>query len=339
MSEQMQPLTDLGITTLAEVLDPIALAKHLRVIAWAPWNGGAVEEVQMRVLKHYLGRRCTLEMGLRTEKGWHFLIGKVYRKDRSHIFQAMERIQQAGFGPQEEFSIPQPFAYLSPLRLLLQEKVEGPLAGEIFKTGDEQSRAVAAERCARWLARFHAIAPKAGEVSYARDHLDSESMQRCLGEMAKLGGSFAAKAARLFERLEGECSSLSPVEMRPGHGGYRGTHIILAPGRTVVFDLDTYDMADPARDVARFISALRTLALSRFESIRALDETAEVFLRTYLALGPPDAKKNLRFFEAAACLKRAKHNFRHQVPQWQEKAEAMLDEGLRVLERKEEHSV
>ena len=339
MSERVQPLTDLGIATLSEVLDPNALAKHLRGIAQAPWNGAPVEEVQMRVLKHYLGRRCTLQIGIRTGKGWRSLIGKVYRKDRSHVFQAMGRIQQAGFGPQEEFSIPEPVAYLSPLRLLLQEEVEGPLAGEIFRTGDEQSRASAAERCALWLARFHTLAPKAGEVSSARDDLESESLQRCLGEMAKLGGSFADKAPKLFQLLEDECSSLSDVEMRPGHGGYRGTHVILAPGRTVAFDLDTYDMADPARDVARFISALRTLALSRFESIRAMDETADVFLRTYLAAGPPDAKKNLRFFEAAACLKRAKHNFRHLVPQWQEKAEAMLDEGLRVLQGEGEHHV
>jgi hypothetical protein len=330
---------DHGIATLSEVLDPAVLAKHLRVISHAPWNGGAVEEVQMRVLKHYLGRRCTLEIGARTQEGWHFLIGKVYRKDRSHVFQAMEGIQQAGFGPKDEFSIPQPVAYVPSLRLLLQEKVDGPLAGEVFMSGDDENRAAAAKRCAWWLARFHATAPTAGPVSYARDLLDSESLQQCLSNIARLGGRLADKSARLYQRLEDESSSLHRVEMRPGHGGFRGTHVILAPGRTVVFDLDTYDMADPARDVARFISALRMLAITRLESIRALDATADAFLKVYLAVGSPEATKNLGFFEAASCLKRAKHSFCHPVPQWQQKAEAMLDEGLRILERKEEQHV
>jgi aminoglycoside phosphotransferase (APT) family kinase protein len=325
---------DLGLATLSEVLDPIALVKHLRGVSRAPWNGHAVEEVRTRVLKHYFGRRCTLEIGLRTAKGWHSLIGKVYRKDRSKVFHMMEQVQRVGFGPRDEFSIPQPFAYLSSLRLLLQEKVEGPLADEIFKAGDEQSRAVAAERCGLWLARFHALAPKAGPVSYAKDYLDSDSMQRCSREMTNLGGQLADKVARLLKRLEDASSSLSSVEMCPGHGGYRATHVILVPGRTVTFDLDTYDVADPARDVARFVSALRSQALAQLGSIRMLDGAAEVFLNAYLSVGPPDVKKNLCFFEAASYLKRAKHSLSRSLPNGQERAETLLDEGLRVLNGK-----
>ncbi len=333
MSKSREPLTDPGIATLPEVLDPVALAKHLRVVSRAPWNGGAIEEVQVRVLRQHARQRCTLEMGLRTEKGWHFLIGKVYQIDCPDVFQAMEGIRQAGFGPQEEFSIPEPLAYLPPLRLLLQEKVEGPSAGDIFKTVDEQSRAAAAERCALWLARFHAIAPKTGEVSYPHEHLQSKSMQRCSRKMAKLGGPFADKAARLLQRLEDMVASLSPVELCAGHGSYSAAHVILAPGRTVAIDWDFHDVADPARDVARFLAALRRRALVRLGSIRLLDGVAEIFLKTYLAVGPPDAKKNLRFFEAATYLNLATRHLGDAVPDSQEKTEAMLDEGFRALER------
>jgi hypothetical protein len=331
--EQVQPLIDPEIATLSEALDPIALTKHLRVIARAPWNGVPLEEVQVRVLRHHVGRRCTLEIGIRAGKDWHLLIGKIYRKDPSHVFHAMEGIRQAGFGPQEEFSIPQPLAYLAPLRLLLQERVEGPLAAEVLKTGDAHSRAAAAERCARWLARFHTLAPKAGEVSYATEHLESGSMRRCSREIAKLGGPLADRAARLFQRLEHTVASLSAVEMRPGHGSFSAAQVVLAEGRTVAFDWDQYHVADPAFDIGRFLGAMRRLALGELGSIRALDGPAEVFLRTYLAVGPPGAAENLRFFEAAACLKWAKHNLSHQVPGWPEKTEAMLDEGLNVLER------
>src|SRR6266852_3008817 len=149
----VQPLTDPGLAALSEIFDPAALANHLRGLCLGRWNGGTVEEVRvLRVLKHHARKRCALEIGLPTQCGWHFLIGKVYHNDRLDVFQAMKGIQQAGFGPQDEFSIPEPLAYLPSLRLLLQERAEGQVAKEIFRTGDEASRAAAAERSALWLA-------------------------------------------------------------------------------------------------------------------------------------------------------------------------------------------
>ncbi len=326
MSECVQPIVDPGLATLSEVLDPIALARHLRAFSVFPWNGATVEQAQVRVLRHWAERRCTLEIGMRAEHGWHFVIGKVYHNDRPDVFHAMEAIRQAGFGAQDEFSIPQPLAYLAALRLLVQEKVEGPLAKDIFKTGDEGSHAAAAERCARWLARFHARAPKAGPDFDS--HRRAKTLKRYSSRVAKLSGRCADKAARLLQQLEDEASSLSPVEMRPSHGSFNAGHVILGQGRTVVFDWDGYDVADPARDVGRFLATLRRVALGQLDSIRALDGAAEVFLQTYLAEGQPEAAKNLHFYEAAACLKLAK-----SVNHWEERTEVMVDEGLRVLEQ------
>jgi len=285
----------------------------------------------VRILKRKIGSRWTLEIGLRTENGWHAVIGKVHATDRSDVYQAMEGIRQAGFGPQDEFSIPQPLAYLPSLRLLVQEKVEGPLAAEVLRATDEGTRAAAAERCARWLARFHAHAPKTGPV------FDSCCCLRLIRQrslrIAELGGRCAEKAIRLLQRLEEAACLLSPVEMRAGHGSYSAAQLILAEGRAAVFDWDGHDVADPARDVGRFLAALRRMALGRLGSIRALDGVAEVFLSTYCAEGQPAVARSLRFYEAAACLKLAEHNVRSSVPRWQEKTEAMLDEGLRVLDR------
>ena len=330
MAECAQPLTDFGIETLSEILDPVELAKHLSGVSLGPWKRGSVKDIQFRVLKHHVGQRCTLEIGLRTEGGWHFLIGKVYHSDRFDVFQAMEKIWQTGFGPRDEFSIPQPLAYLASIRLLLQEKVEGAVANEIFKTGDERSRATAAERCAQWLARFHAVGPKEGPVF---------TSERCLSLMrersrriVELGGSCADKAARLRRRLEDAGAELHLVEMRAGHGSYSPAQLIFAEARTVTFDWDGIDVADPARDVARFLAALRRLALGRLRFVRALDGAAEVFLRTYLTVGQPDVEENLRFFLAESCLTLAAHDFARPGSHWQKKGEAMLDEGLRVAE-------
>ena len=140
-----------------------------------------------------------------------------------------------------------------------------------------------------------------------------------------------ADAARLLQRLEREVASLSPVELCAGHGSFTAGHVLLSPGRTVVIDWDWHDLADPARDIARFLYSLRRWALLELGSIRALDGVAEVFLETYRAAGPPLAERNLRFFEAAICLKAGK---RVKEKDHRELAEAMLEEGFRVLEPK-----
>ena len=336
MGECVQPLIDPGLAALSEVFDPAALANHLRGDCLGRWNGGTLEEVRvLRVLKHHVGQRCTLEIGWRGESVWHFLIGKVYREDRPDIYHAMERIQQAGFGPQDEFSIPRPLAYLSSLHFFLQEKVEGPVAKETFKTGDEQSRAVAAERCALWLARFHALAPKAGPVFDSDRCLNLT--RECARRIARLGGRCAAKAGRLLKWLEDAGAALHPVEKPAGHGSYSPAQVILAQGRTVTFDWDGYDVADPARDVARFLVALRRLALGTLRSIRDLDGAADVFLKTYRGVGPLEADRNLRFFLADACLTLAAHDFARPGIRWQDKGEAMLDEGVHIVEGRSHH--
>jgi aminoglycoside phosphotransferase (APT) family kinase protein len=148
--------------------------------------------------------------------------------------------------------------------------------------------------------------------------------------IARLGERCAKKTKRLLEWLEAAGTALHPVEKCAGHASYSPAQVILARGRTVTFDWDGYDVADPARDVARFLAALRRLALGRLRSIRALDGAADIFLKTYRSVGPPEADRNLRFFLADTCLTLAAHDFARPGISWQDKGEAMLDESLRI---------
>ena len=157
-----------------------------------------------------------------------------------------------------------------------------------------------------------------------------------------MGETLADKAARLLEWLQAKAGAgkRTPLyaghvcagRLCAGHGSYSPAQVILAAGRTVAFDWDGFDIADPARDAARFLTALRRLALGRLGSIRALDTSAAAFWNTYLAAGLPDAAANLRFYQVGACLQLAKYNVVHRVPQWREKLEALLDEGLQLSE-------
>ena len=320
-------ITDPAIPTLPAVLDPVTLSGHLRDCL--PLQTRPLKDPEVRLLRHHAGKRCVIEITWRAAEATQCVIGKVYAKDRSDVFRLMNQLRRAGLGPREAFSIPQPTAYLEPLQLLLQEKVDGRPATESLLSNDECERAEAAERCATWLATFHAVTPRIGP----RFDLTSLllSVQRWVRRLAELGEPFADKAGTLFKRLEALASELPSASLCTIHGDYSHHQVILGLGRTVTIDWDKYRLADPVHDVARFIVGLQRLALTCHGSMHALDAAAEIFLHTYANSGLSQLTQRLAFHRAAICLEHAKHDVHKQSPGWPERAAAALDEGLRTL--------
>src|SRR5215211_3787099 len=267
MPKVMEIPSDPGIPTIAAVLDPAELARRLSVLlGWDTSQG-----LQIRVLRWKKANRCTVEIALGAAGGGagRELIGKVYAEDRSDVYRVMKEIRQAGFGAEDEFAVPQPVAFLPSLRLLLYEKVSGDKVRGMIVQSDVADRARAAEQSARWLARFHARAPRSGPVIQVHDQLMSS--ERAWRGVADLGKPFADEVARLFERLSTTARGLGPIEPCAGHGMYTPGQVLLADRRTVTIDWDTYQVADPSHDVARFLVSLKRLGLKCFGSVHALD--------------------------------------------------------------------
>jgi len=214
------------------------------------------------------------------------------------------------------------------LRLLLYEKVPGKRARKVI-TANGDGAAHAAEQCARWLARFHARGPRSGRVVQLSDQLSVlEEARRSLTDTSR---PLADKADRLFEQLTVAARGLGESDMLAAHGTYTPGQVLLADERTFTIDWDTYQVTDPSNDVARFLVELRRMGLKYNGSADALDSTARVFVTTYTASAGSDVRSRLAFQQAAIFLDRAKHDTDKQEQRWDEKAEVMLDEGLRSL--------
>jgi len=257
------------------------------------------------------------------------VIGKAYTRDRSDIFRAMGAWGRAGFGPAATFSIPQPFVYLSSLGVRLEEKVQGPSAKEIFLNGSQDEHIAAAERCGQWLGRFHMTAPRLGKV--AELGTEFPRYRYWTDRLVSFGEPLAGKAELLFQKLKAAAPYLGDIESCAGHGSYIPEHVILSGLRTVTIDLDEYDVGDPGRDIAWFIVSLQRLALKHLGSLHALDGAVNTFLRTYLTSGRGAAMTNFAFYKALECLHGAKRDVVGQTPPAPDRAEIMVDEGLRAL--------
>lgn len=318
-----------AVPRLAE-LDGSTLAEQIGGLPTSQWPWGTPREVCIQLLSSHPEPHCTFEIGVRARDGWHRLIGKAYATDHHHVYQVMERLRYAGLGPEDQFSTPRAIAYLPSLRLLLQERVEGTSAQDIFKLGDVRGCREAAERCGQWLGRFQSLAPTSGRTSeIARFLTSAERKCRLLCEADR---AWVVRSDSLLEQLRAAAPFLDPRLTCAGHGDFCEHQIILTERRTVVFDWDLYDIAHPARDVAKFIVSLERLAMNCLGSVRALDAAAEVFLKAYLGSGGhPKVPAAVPFYKAVFWLKGRTTAIRTKAAGWREQAEIMFSESLRNI--------
>jgi len=320
---------DPGLPTLSTAMDTERLCSDAQLMSLTPWPKGDLRKAEVQVLKWHRRKRCAFGVTLRIDVGWE-AIGKVYAEDRPDVFQTMTAIRAAGFDDRAEYAIPQPLSYVPSWRLLLVEKVEGTYAKDLFLKGDKHQQSHAAIRSAQWLAQFHALPTIPGRVVGPNEVL-SRSIKRCQ-QIAERCPALAQKAQRLLKEVEEASTYLVDLPMTVSHGDFLPGHVVLREEQVMVIDWDSFVLADPSRDVARFLLfGVQRLADKHLGSIHALDHVASQFLETYLALGRPEIPKNLAFYGAALRLQRAKRYIFKQVCRWQEKADALLDERFRGL--------
>jgi hypothetical protein len=311
------------------VLAGRAFHEELERRAVSEWHWGTPRELRVRALRVHEHHRATFDIALRTDDGWHALIGKVFATDQLHVFHTMDGIARAGFSAGAELSIPQPLAYFAPLGVLLEEKVPGPSAKDVLLTGGGAEQVAAMERAGRWLAHFHAAAPPLGSSFDQRSHV-----QHWASQVTGSEAGLARQCDALMRQLEAATGAPGARDYRAGHGSYMPGHVLLGGSRTVAIDLDECDVAEPGRDVGYFMVACQRVALKHLGSLHALDGPADCFLSSYAAASGRAAGAvvvQVPFYRALECLHRARHDLVKRLPPRPDWAAMMLDEGLRVL--------
>src|SRR2546430_7832804 len=105
---------------------------------------------------------------------------------------------------------------MAPLRLLLYEKAPGTRARTTIAESGGAEGACAAERCAQWLARFHARGPRSGRVFDLNDPL--RSLDQVEARLEELGPPLADKASRLLAEIGAAARDLGDSHLCAGHG-------------------------------------------------------------------------------------------------------------------------
>src|SRR5712692_1405306 len=317
-----------NVSRFSAVLSQEELRAALGKLSMSEWHWGKPEEIRVQPLKAHKGRG-TFNIALKTASGWHDVISKVHTIDRSDVFLAMEGFSKSGFGPNAEFAIPRPLAYMSSFNVLLEEKVQGTRAMEVFLKGSQDQQTIAAQRCGHWLARFHTEAPRVSNVSEQLEQLPL--LDYWARHLKNFGKQLADLSEPLVRKLEAMVQVAGEFEHCEGHGSYMPEHVFLNGQRTITIDFDEHCVADPARDAAWFIVSLQRLGLKNLGSLHAHDRPVKAFLRTYSAAGRPNLLEHLQFYRAMECLHRGSRDLYKRIPPSPQWARIMVDEGLRML--------
>ena len=128
-------------------------------------------------------------------------------------------------------------------------------------------------------------------------------------------------ASELAERL----MALTSSSMRPIHGDFDASQVVLGDASVTLIDFDRAQLGDPATDLGNFVAYLEYDALHGWIEQDSITHIVEALLAGYASASTdvPDFAR-IRLDAALALLKLAPHPFRQRHPAWAEITERIV---------------
>ena len=267
-----------------------------------------------RVMRHDRGSRCTvryeLDHPLSAVGGpWpEVVVAKTYADDRGrNAYLGMRALWSSELSRSSAVAIAEPLAYVPELRLLVQGPVPGDRTlEELICSALPRGASPAVEeldgdlrRTAEGLAALHGVGVVCGEtVTLEREVAEIRALvERLAGPVPELAGAAAPLLARVIELAAEHPAG----RVRPSHGSFRPSQVLLHHGGIGFIDFDDFCQAEPAHDIARFRAAIRDCGMRTLlaagdgvttgperigVALTAVEAVCDVFLRHCEAIEP-----------------------------------------------------
>ena len=244
-----------------------------------------------KVVRYKPGSRCTVLYHLEypetlsSDRGWpELVIAKTYRNEKGKIaFDGMVALWNSALASSGTVQIAEPLAYNEQERVMIQ----GPIREEItlkkfmtaaFRTGTPETIEALNQvlrKTAAGLAELHGSNVTVGKIWNWEDEL-SEVEER-IERLSTSHSGLSEAAQPLLDRLKGLAEAFPPDPVVPSHGSFRPAQVLLYKDQIGFIDFDTFCQSEPANDLALFLSALMSIAMTNTDfdesrDSRAMDE-------------------------------------------------------------------
>lgn len=205
-------------------------------------------------------------------------------------FETTVRLWNSGFNCQSRYQVPEPIAYFHDVNLLLMRQAPGVPVATALEPGRDHELVNYCYKAARWLAELHRSSLLFGKVE---TEVQSLKLFRLASRLVKAASLHREQLDMLRDLLDTISLRILPVSSRrplvQTHGRYHHDHVFVSNAATVVIDLDRCHPSDPAKDVAEFISVLRSACFKRGIPMDCMEKATCAFLQEYLASVPEAA--------------------------------------------------
>jgi len=263
-----------ALPALEPLTDPAQAAAILeRALRALPqYRGLAVQTCAPRVVRQKPGSRCTILYDLTYRDGSAGptpVVAKAYKGGKGkNAHAAMRALWESPLRASGSVAIAEPLGYLPELNTALQgpvreEQMLKDLIRAAMRTGAPDLRAElsgAMRKTAAGIAALHRSGAQYGEPHTWAEALDD--VQDTVGQLGAVFPQLQAAVAPLLARLEALAEAHLPDPLAPSHGSFRPAQVLLAGGDVAFIDFDSFCQAEPAFDLALFLSAVKNIGLS-----------------------------------------------------------------------------
>jgi aminoglycoside phosphotransferase (APT) family kinase protein len=219
----------------------------------------------------------------------------------SQSFETTVRLWNSGFNRDSRHQVPEPIAFFPDVNLLLMRPVPGIPLTAALEPNRSHELVNYCYKAAQWLAELHRSSPLFGKVETEVQSLKLFRLATRLVKAASLRREQLDLLRDLLDMISGRILELSSRRILvQTHGRYHHEHVFVSNAATAVIDLDRCCPSDPAKDVAEFISVLRSASFKRGLCMGCIEKATHAFLQAYLAAVPEAADTVGCYWAAAA---------------------------------------
>jgi hypothetical protein len=251
------------------------------------WGLNGYADCSTAVLQNTGTGRLTLRYAF----GPNVVIAKMFSDHLgSKSFETTVRLWNSGFNRDSLYQVPEPIAFFPDVNLLLMRHVPGIPLTTALEPNRGHELVSYCYKAAQWLAKLHRSHPLFGEVEMEAQSLKLFRLATRLVKAASLRREQLDMLRDLLDLISGRILALSSRRtLVQTHGRYHHEHVFVSNAATAVIDLDRCCPSDPAKDVAEFISVLRTASFKRGLCMGCIEKATQAFLQEYLAAVPEAA--------------------------------------------------
>jgi hypothetical protein len=323
--ELMAPPPDPELPSLPQLLDP-GLARALLEQAMRhgepTYPGVRIAACQPDVLRYHPGLRATMRYQLTysADQAAHewpaIVVAKTYEGDKGqHAYNGMRALWHAPLASGADVTIAEPIAYLPARRLLIQGPVPGnqTLRALIEAAIRDPAPTIldeldaALHKTAVGLAALHRTPAPSGAAYHWADEL--VEVWQFVDNLTAAVPELAGAATALLRLLEVHAAATPPDPPVFAHGTFRPNQILLHQGQVGLIDFDSWCQAEPALDLALFLTSIKDTGLNaagkaaqqetgdsvdataRLAQLARLEALCDKFLAYYTSLMPVSRRR------------------------------------------------